>query len=443
MTFTSSQKNFIKSEYEKSKTQKGARYHLVYKENNEYKSTWSLVFGSTSNMWDWEHYEYRLLKFMDRPIVKSEVEDIFVYVYNGMVYYNDPNNELHVSYLNGIDEDKAFNTVMTTEEDFRVLGENMIVGSSSTYDPVLRIVGDTDTNSFERETYLVGPKIALQTSENRKDGWLAIVYSDKQDSKDVNIAKQPYLKLNSKDLNEYFIVPRKRVVNLITKNHTARQDTITNANITNLSASIIFRDIQQICKNFFPIGCFYWTSDNKFIPSEHFGGTWERVVNTFMYAAESADSRVTSANYGEAKHTLTSLEMPVHNHALYDYGHVHGIENGIHSHAVRDYGHHHLIRTVGDDYNGYYWAWWWWYWYDSKMSGNFVGDGHSDMSWSNSNRGIYAINSKTNISLMGSYSNVSLYWNYTGCSCLPFDTGGKPHENMPPYIPAFCWHRIA
>ena len=438
MEFTESQRNFIKSEYEKSlDDEKGAKYHLVYKPNNEYSSTWSLAYGNISSiLWNWDNYEFRLLKFMDRPILKSEIEDVFVYVYNGMVYYNDPNNELHMTYINGMDENNSFSTSMTANSEFRVLGSNMVVGSSDSYDSVLRIVGVTDLNQSIIESYLMGPKLQFQVGEDRTDGWVAVVYSDKRETDDKKIFRQPFLKLNSKGLNEVFIIPRKKTNNLTVSSRKSTSEIIENANIKNLSATITFKNIQTICKVFFPIGCFYWTSDQDFEPSEHFGGNWERVTDTFIYASSFADGDVHTRNYGAANHTISISELPIHSHNVVDGGHTHELHVGIHTHDVRDPGHIHKIRTIGDDYNGSYW-------WTQRNTGNFAGDGHNDMTNENANRGIGCTMSKTGISMYNASTGVKLLSSGTNCVCEPFIGGGRDHNNMPPYIRAFCWHRVS
>ncbi len=218
MTFNTSQKNFIKTEFNRViNDEKGCKYHLVYKENNEYKSTWSLT---DNPKWDWDLYEYRLLKILDRPLNKSEVEDVFVYVYNGMVYYNDPNNELHMSYLNGRDENNAFTTVMATYDNLNIMGETATFGDSLSYDAILCIKGITDYNNLDTVTYLIGPKLQFQVDDDKSKGWLAITYCDQQQGSTGEVQKNnPYLKAGSIEQKELIVVPRQNVKNLVGSNH--------------------------------------------------------------------------------------------------------------------------------------------------------------------------------------------------------------------------------
>ncbi len=57
----------------------------------------------------------------------------------------------------------------------------------------------------------------------------------------------------------------------------------------------------------YPVGSVYETFED-ISPAEIFGGTWTQ-VNTFLYGSTSAGS-----TGGEATHTLTTSEMPSHNH---------------------------------------------------------------------------------------------------------------------------------
>ena len=434
MTFNTSQKNFIKTEFNRViNDEKGCKYHLVYKENNEYKSTWSLT---DNPKWDWDLYEYRLLKILDRPLNKSEVEDVFVYVYNGMVYYNDPNNELHMSYLNGRDENNAFTTVMATYDNLNIMGETATFGDSLSYDAILCIKGITDYNNLDTVTYLIGPKLQFQVDDDKSKGWLAITYCDQQQGSTGEVQKNnPYLKAGSIEQKELIVVPRQNVKNLVVKNKVVTTSTIKNAKVSNLSATVKFNDVQQICKNFFPVGCFYWTSNADFIPSEHFGGEWERVVNTFIYASISADKNVTTARWGEWEHKLTYNELGSHSHIVTDYGHRHSVNAGIHYHSINDPGHMHSVRTIGDDYNGSNCR-------GQGGSGNFVQDGWWDMSSINWSRGFYFNRSYTNIGINSAGSRITVNSSISNCRCQPNVGGEGPHNNMPPYLRAFCWHRI-
>ncbi len=60
-----------------------------------------------------------------------------------------------------------------------------------------------------------------------------------------------------------------------------------------------------------PVGSIYMSLDAT-DPSVHFGGTWERIQDTFLLAAGGAHPAGQTG--GEERHTLTSGEMPSHYH---------------------------------------------------------------------------------------------------------------------------------
>lgn len=63
----------------------------------------------------------------------------------------------------------------------------------------------------------------------------------------------------------------------------------------------------------YPVGSIY-ISVNNTNPGTMFGGTWERIQDTFLLASGSTYGAGTTG--GEATHTLTINEMPSHSHTL-------------------------------------------------------------------------------------------------------------------------------
>lgn len=61
----------------------------------------------------------------------------------------------------------------------------------------------------------------------------------------------------------------------------------------------------------YPVGAIY-ISANSTSPATLFGGTWERIQDTFLLAAGSTYAGGSTG--GEAEHTLTETEMPTHRH---------------------------------------------------------------------------------------------------------------------------------
>lgn len=137
----------------------------------------------------------------------------------------------------------------------------------------------------------------------------------------------------------------------------------------------------------YPVGSIYM-SMNATDPSVLFGGTWERIKDRFVLAA--GDSYASGATGGEATHTLTVDEMPSHKHG--ENMPAQGYE-GWGEVTTSDY-------NVAIKYNG---------------DGNYFGPG-----------------TKLHLATTGSCGT------YTGSV-----GGGAAHNNMPPYLVAYMWYRVA
>ena len=70
----------------------------------------------------------------------------------------------------------------------------------------------------------------------------------------------------------------------------------------------------EFMKNIYPVGSIYMSA-NPADPTDLFGGTWERITDTFLLAA--GQTYEAGATGGEAEHTLTIEEMPEHNHPIH------------------------------------------------------------------------------------------------------------------------------
>ena len=123
----------------------------------------------------------------------------------------------------------------------------------------------------------------------------------------------------------------------------------------------------------------YYWSSESTDPSILFGGTWERVKDRFVLAA--GDSYAVGATGGEATHTLSEAELPKIS------GTVNSFPVGGYPPAVSGV----FSRTMDGN----------------AMEANSTHEGFSGMG-------------------------------------LTFSAGGgQPHNNMPPYIAAYCWKRTA
>ena len=117
----------------------------------------------------------------------------------------------------------------------------------------------------------------------------------------------------------------------------------------------------------YPVGSIYISTDET-SPAELFGGTWERIKDTFLLA--SGDIYEPGTTGGESEVTLTINEMPSHNHTV--------------------------KGTVGA--GGYA---------EGVSFGNSATPG---------------------------------YTSYVGMAGVG---GGKPHNNMPPYLAVYIWRKVA
>nr|DAR21971.1 MAG TPA: baseplate protein [Caudoviricetes sp.] len=153
--------------------------------------------------------------------------------------------------------------------------------------------------------------------------------------------------------------------------------------LTSLKAALV--DI------FLPVGRYYTSSDPT-SPAELFGGTWEEIHGRFLFAAD--DAHPAGSTGGEEAHTLTVGEMASHgNHLMQGRMYEELAENASNDSSYRS-NTLYLPKTA------------------------FVSTGNINRGWKD--------------------------WN--GGEMYPAGTlkgGGNPHNNMPPYLAVYTWHRIA
>ena len=160
--------------------------------------------------------------------------------------------------------------------------------------------------------------------------------------------------------------------------------------VLNNNGWLRYRTLADLSKDlvdfFYPVKTVYITFDNTFDPNERFGGTWERIRNRFLWAAN--ENGVMGETGGEQSHTLTVSEMPSHN------GHLSAGIAG-------------TVPMGNGNYEGYL---------NKSVTNPYPGGGY---------RG----------------------WNvYAGNEMHPASEavgGGQPHNNMPPFIQVAMWQRIA
>ena len=83
--------------------------------------------------------------------------------------------------------------------------------------------------------------------------------------------------------------------------------------ISNILKNIITRQ-NNVLNKVYPIGSIYM-SVNSTSPATLFGGTWVQIQDTFLLSA--GESYTAGATGGEATHTLTAQEMPIHGHNVH------------------------------------------------------------------------------------------------------------------------------
>ena len=137
---------------------------------------------------------------------------------------------------------------------------------------------------------------------------------------------------------------------------------------------------KEYMEKIYPVGSIY-LSTNDTDPTALFGGTWERIKDTFLLAA--GDTYAAGTTGGEAKHTLTLNEMPIHYH--YAFG----------SHG----------GDVGDNKDNFVRTW------------TVEGTSYP-----------YAMRTTTAVADYGQTST---------------NGADQPHNNMPPYLTVYAWKRIA
>ena len=138
-----------------------------------------------------------------------------------------------------------------------------------------------------------------------------------------------------------------------------------------------FPTIEKVFDMIYPVGSIYM-SVNSTSPATLFGGTWAQIEDTFLL---SAGSTYTAGDTGgEAEHSLSSAEMPLHNHNLVNGGD-----------SITVYNTSEVMFTQG-------------------LQGSPTGY------WYDANKG------KSKIANAG---------------------GGQAHNNMPPYLVVYVWKRTA
>ena len=139
-------------------------------------------------------------------------------------------------------------------------------------------------------------------------------------------------------------------------------------------------DVTDLIDVIYPVGSIYM-SVNSTSPATLFGGTWEKIEDTFLLA--SGTNYATGTTGGEATHILTTDEMPSHTHT-----------QKAHSHTIGS-----LAR--------------------------------------------YTISGKASAAVGDGYGNTQNYKTGSTTATNQNTGGGQAHNNMPPYLVVNVWKRTA
>ena len=162
-----------------------------------------------------------------------------------------------------------------------------------------------------------------------------------------------------------------------------------------------------------PIGSLYWSS-NSTSPATLFGGTWEQIKDKFIYAAGTYSAGATGGA-SEGKVTLTTANLPSHNHKLTNgtakFTGTSGTtsSNGAHTHTSYYYR--------GNTKSGGFWA-----------TGDTVMYNPYDAGSTTSSAGAHSHTFTPSGSISGQTDS-------TG--------SGTSFSIMPPYLVMYCWKRTA
>ena len=143
-------------------------------------------------------------------------------------------------------------------------------------------------------------------------------------------------------------------------------------------------DSANIFFDVYPVGSIYM-SVNPTSPAELFGGSWVALKDRFLVGAGGSYS--VTAEGGEARHTLTLEEMPLHSH----------------------------IQQATSNYDG--WA---------RKQVQAVGSTSG------------SIQNVTNVATNGTQYSAG---NYASPVYTQQNGGGQPHNNIPPYYAVYMWRR--
>lgn len=163
-------------------------------------------------------------------------------------------------------------------------------------------------------------------------------------------------------------------------------DSEGNLTVKSITAETNNSSTQIDMNSIYPVGSIYM-SMNSTNPSTLFGGTWEQIKDKFLLSC--GDTYEPGTVGGEATHTLTVDEMPIHTHI-----------QEAHSHTQN-------YNTWYNDSSNY----------DVRLAGSSGGYHGMAGTYSYATQATTAVNQNTG--------------------------GSQSHNNMPPYLAIYMWKRTA
>ena len=172
----------------------------------------------------------------------------------------------------------------------------------------------------------------------------------------------------------------------------------------------------------YPVGSIYM-SVNSTSPAALFGGTWEQLTDTFLYASTTADTG-TTATAGASTVALTEAQMPRHTHTQNSHNHT----QNAHHHGNNTSGWK-WISVMGDDWT-----------YTGKRAMSY-GSGNYYYPYSSKNTSGIAESTQTGDTTPTNNSQTATNKYTGGSGTSESASNGSAHNNMPPYMKVFMWKR--
>lgn len=176
---------------------------------------------------------------------------------------------------------------------------------------------------------------------------------------------------------------------------------------------------------YYPVGSIYWTGKSPNEggnPNILFGGTWKQIKDKFVLAA--GDTYINGNTGGSATVTLTTEQMPNHNHGGYT-----GNVNLRHSHSI-GYTYTSHTHPYSDTWEIL-----------RALEGTYLMNAGSPPG---SAMGVSNTGQTRNTGDGGSNHNHSCDERLGDhAHRISAEGGNQAHENMPPYVVKYCWERVS